>query len=266
MNEPTPRTPVPPVPEDDWLDLWLIRPPKLEDAGLLDLSELDAAEHRRAASFIRPVDRVTYSSAHIGLRRLLGGYLDLAPQEVAFTREPCPGCAEPHGRPAVAHPPAPVHFSLSHCRGLAMVGVAPVPVGVDVELRPRPRTVETVLPALHPGEQEELTAVPLEARLELFGRVWTRKEAYLKGLGTGLSRAPGLDYLGADPSRRPPGWTVLDVPGGPFRHAAVAVVGTEPATTTVRWLPPEVLYADGAARLPELGHVRATATRTPSAA
>jgi 4'-phosphopantetheinyl transferase len=252
------------APEEDWLDLWLIRPPKTEDAARLDLSELDAVEHERAASFVRPVDRVTYSSAHIALRRLLGGYLGTAPQDVPFVREPCPGCGEPHGRPAVAHPAPPVHFSLSHCRGLAMVGVAPVPLGVDVELRPRPETVDTCLPALHPGERRELSAVPLEARLELFGRVWTRKEAYLKGLGTGLGRAPHKDYLGADPSRRPAGWTVLDVPGGPFRHAAVAVVGAEPATTTVRWLPPAVLFSGGARHLPEFG--RAVTPYDPTAA
>lgn len=227
------------------LDVWLIRRAPLETAAvLLDLSELSEAERRRTASFVRPADGVTYASAHVALRRLLGAYLGRAPQDVPFVREPCPGCAEPHGRPAVAYPDPPLHFSLAHSHGMAVVAVSRTVVGADVERLPRAETVEVCTPALHPGEQAELA--PLgdgQERRAVFGRLWTRKEAYLKALGTGLSRDPGRDYLGADEHRRPAGWTLLDLPSGPRHNAAVAVRGGAPERVTVRWVPPAALHA-----------------------
>ncbi|MGW1544511.1 4'-phosphopantetheinyl transferase family protein [Streptomyces sp. NPDC002309] len=234
------------LPAPGQLDVWLVRRPRLEAAAeLLDLSELDEAERRRTASFVRPTDGITYASAHVALRRLLGGYLGLAARAVPFVREPCPGCGGPHGRPAVAHPDPPLHFSLAHSHGVAVVAVAATVLGADVERLPRDETVEVCSPALHPGEQRELAGLPPEERRALFGRMWTRKEAYLKALGTGLSRDPGQDYLGADRRRRPAGWTLLDLPSGPRHNAAVAVLGGAPDRVTVRWVPPTALYAGG---------------------
>lgn len=235
----------------DRLDLWVVRSPEGRTARELDRSVLDDAERRRAAMFLRPADGLLYAAAHIALRRLLGRYLGVAADEVGFFREPCPGCGGPHGRPAVvpADPPGPaLHFSLSHSGGLAVVGVAAVPVGVDVERLPGEETVEVCAPALHPGERAELAEAGGEARRELFGRLWTRKEAYLKGLGTGLGRAPDRDYLGADARRHPRGWTVLDVLRTPTHTAAAAVRGRAPAVVAVRPLAETCLLAGGEAR------------------
>lgn len=241
-----PETAAARLPDPGRLDVWLVRRPRLETAAeLLDLSELSDAERRRTASFVRPTDGITYASAHVALRRLLGGYLGLPARDVPFVREPCPGCAKPHGRPAVAHPDPPLHFSLAHSHGVAAVAVSRTVIGVDVERLPRDETVEVCAPALHPGEQEELTGLGTEERRAAFGRMWTRKEAFLKALGTGLSRDPGHDYLGADPRRRPDGWTLLDLPSGPRHNAAVAVLGGPPTRVVLRWLPPEALHAGG---------------------
>ncbi|WP_216588919.1 4'-phosphopantetheinyl transferase family protein [Streptomyces brasiliscabiei] len=225
------------------VDLWLIRRPEGPDAALLDTSELDSAERHRAASFIRPADGLLYAAAHVALRRLLGRYTGTPPRDVRFVREPCPGCGRAHGRPALA--PRSLHFSLSHSAGLAMVGVASVPVGVDVERLPRAETVEVCGRALHPGERAELADAEGAERILRFGRIWTRKEAFLKGLGTGLSRPSVLDYLGADAARHPRGWTVLDVPCAPTHSAAAAVSGPAPGTVTVRALPGTWLGARG---------------------
>ncbi|MCH0542325.1 4'-phosphopantetheinyl transferase superfamily protein [Streptomyces sp. MUM 203J] len=231
------------------LDLWLVRPPKTGGAASLDLSPLDRNERHRAASFVRPADGLLYASAHLALRRLLGAYLGIAARDVTFVREPCPCCGKSHGRPAVATPDPPLHFSLSHSSGLALVAVAAVTVGADLEKLPRAETVAICSEALHPGEREELARVPETERQELFSRLWTRKEAYLKGLGTGLSRSPSADYLGADPARRPAGWSVIDIPSGPRHAAAVAVKGVAPVRATVRRLAMEWLYTDDVAAL-----------------
>ncbi|MFJ4825604.1 4'-phosphopantetheinyl transferase family protein [Streptomyces bacillaris] len=248
----TSRTPTRPAAGD--VHVWFVRPPRSgsvprspgADAGTAPDSGLTApdsglsvAELRRASSFARAGDGDVYATAHAALRRLLGGYLGLPPAGLTFVREPCPGCSGPHGRPAVVQTDDEpmLHFSLAHSRGLVAVAVAPRVIGVDVERLPSTGTVEACARALHTRERAELAAVPPDERQAYFGRLWTRKEAYLKALGTGLSRHPRIDYLGADLRRRPARWAVLDLPAGPEHTAAVAVDGARPDRVTVRWLP-----------------------------
>ncbi|MET9608681.1 4'-phosphopantetheinyl transferase superfamily protein [Streptomyces sp. NPDC006512] len=222
----------------DRVDLWLVRRPIGDDAEALAIGELDAKEQARTESFMRRADGLLYAAAHVAVRRLLGRYTATAPQDVRFMREPCPGCGEPHGRPALSPPPPPLHYSLSHSGGVAMVGVATVPLGVDVEKLPGAETVDICSRALHPDEQKEIAeAEGGEARRQLFGQIWTRKEAFLKGLGTGLSRSPAEDYLGTDHDRHPDGWTMVGVPADATHAAAVAVAGPAPSVVDVRWVP-----------------------------
>ncbi|MFB7501139.1 4'-phosphopantetheinyl transferase family protein [Streptomyces sp. NPDC056161] len=186
-------------------------------------TSLDAGERRRALSFTRPEIRSRYVSAHTALRRLLAERLGVAPGQVAFTREPCPVCGAPHGRPAVAGGTA--HFSLAYSGGLCLIALADTPVGVDMECIPSPRVVAGLVPELHPSERAELAALPEDERALAFARTWVRKEAYLKGLGTGLARGLTLDYVGTGPTPTAglPGWTVEDVTVDVSRAAAVAL-------------------------------------------
>ncbi|MFE3068782.1 4'-phosphopantetheinyl transferase family protein [Streptomyces sp. NPDC059247] len=185
-------------------------------------SVLDRQELARAAEFLREADRDSYLCAHVGLRRLLGSYLGLPPREVEVSRAPCPGCGEPHGRPVL--PGDRLHFSLSHCEGLSLLAFATSPVGVDVEAVPPPATIAETADVLHPREAAELAALPEAERALAFTRVWTRKEAYLKGLGVGLSEDPAADYVGSGPVPAPlPGWSLTDVRVPPGHWAAVAL-------------------------------------------
>ncbi len=224
-------------PAEGSLDLWLLHVP---DSGLrsvlLDRSALDAAERARVAAFVYPLHRARYVAAHLALRRVLCAYEGVSPAELRFVRRSCPCCGGPHGRPALAGSGAP-HFSLSHTGGLVLIGVAGRPVGVDVEALPDPDRATTVGEALHPAERRAVHAAQPALRPAVFARLWARKEAYLKGIGTGVGRSPDLDYLG-DPApgapARPPGWTVRDIPVGPEHAAAVALErppgpGPEPA-------------------------------------
>ncbi|WP_052412430.1 4'-phosphopantetheinyl transferase superfamily protein [Streptomyces mutabilis] len=116
-----------------------------------------------------------------------------------------------------------------------------------MERTPGAETVEACSRALHPDERAELAeAAQGEERRIVFGRIWTRKEACLKGLGTGLSRSPAADCLGADTGRHPPGWTVIDIPCEARHTAAAAVRGPAPATVDVRRLPGAWLLTPGA--------------------
>ncbi|MEU6868554.1 4'-phosphopantetheinyl transferase superfamily protein [Streptomyces sp. NPDC046876] len=183
---------------------------------------LDAEERGRADRFVRPADRHRYLASHVGLRVLLGGYLGLSPEKVALVREECPCCAEPHGRPAVAG--GGVQFSLSHSEDLAYLAFAAVPVGIDVEGLPPAEAVEDVLGTLHPAETRELTALAEEDRRPVLARLWARKEAYLKGTGTGLALGLAEPYVGTGPTPAPvPGWHLTDLPSPPTYAAALAI-------------------------------------------
>ncbi|MFJ8432082.1 4'-phosphopantetheinyl transferase family protein [Kitasatospora sp. NPDC094019] len=208
------------------VELWLLDAAAVA-VGPAELGRLDEEEHRRAGRFVRDSDRVVYLAAHVALRHVLGRRLGRAPEALVFAREPCPGCGEPHGRPRLAGDPAGVpHFSLSHGGGRVLIGLADAPVGVDVEPLPGADSVEVLATTLHPAERAELADVRPADRPGAFARLWTRKEAYLKGVGIGLARPPAADYLGtAEPARRPVGWAVTDVPAGSRHAAAVALAG-----------------------------------------
>ncbi|WFB06779.1 4'-phosphopantetheinyl transferase superfamily protein [Streptomyces sp. LX-29] len=192
---------------------------------------LDAQERERVAAFLRDEDRERYTAAHVGLRRLLGAYLDLEPSEVPFIREPCPGCGEPHGRPAVRG--GALHFNMSHAADLVLFAFAGTPIGVDVERVQSVEVVDQIAPSLHPRERTELAVLPPAERPAAFARCWTRKEAYLKGLGTGLSRDPATDYVSTGVATVPVGsWSLADIPVDHVRSGYAAAWAVLEATRT----------------------------------
>lgn len=209
--------------------VWAVRAPAPWDEELMH-SLLDAKERRKAGSFAHRRDRSMYVTSHVALRLLLAADLGMHPRDIRFAYEPCARCGGPHGRPVLLDSADGPHFSLSHCAGLSLIAVATAPVGVDAERLPRPRTLELCMSRLHPAERRELLLAPHEERPLRFCRLWARKEAYLKALGTGLSRGLERDYLGDGSPRasamRPAGWTVLNLPCGPQdgTHAAALAV------------------------------------------
>lgn len=91
----------------------------------------------------------------------------------------------PGGKPYI---PGGPEFSLSHSGALAVIALADVPVGADAE-KDRPVGEAVRLRALTGAERAD-------SRDFLF--FWTRKEAALKCLGTGVDRAPGSLDVRAD--------------------------------------------------------------------
>lgn len=152
---------------------------------------LERAERDRAARFHFVRDRIQYVVAHGTLRELLAAYAGTGPASLRFE-------TGPWGKPALT--PASddgqsLAFSLSHSGERVLIAVArDRRVGVDVE-RWASDIVYDELAAycFSPAEQRALRALPPAQQQLGFFACWSRKEAYLKALGIGVSQ--GLDHF-----------------------------------------------------------------------
>ena len=205
------------------LELWILRVADVETERL-DVSLLDEAQSLRATKLRQPADRLGYIAAHLFLGQLLSRRLGLEPRQITYRCAPCRSCGGPHGRPELDGRASWLHFSIARSRGMVLIGVAPAPVGVDIEALPHRELVDDVVALLHPAERREIRSAPPSKQTAAFARAWTRKEAYLKGIGTGITQDLAAVYLGAqqDPAE-PPGWAVNDVPVAAGYAAAAAV-------------------------------------------
>ena len=173
--------------------VWRIpleRPGPADDAWAV----LSEEEQGRARRFVQERHRRRFVAAHAALRRILAGYTSLPARQLRFS-------TGPHGKPALAGPvteSAPrLEFNLSHSADLALVAVARErPVGVDLERWERDMNhLELAERFFSPFERESLRALA-ERHDDLvsgFFAAWSRKEAYLKALGHGVTR--GLHHF-----------------------------------------------------------------------
>jgi len=191
-------------------------------------------ERARAARFVVAQDRARYVAAHGLLRHVLGCYLKTPPERVRYR-------IAPRGKPSlVSHAGAPpLQFNLSHSDDLALVAVTlRRNVGVDLERVHRGRDVMGISERFFaPREAAALKALPPGARTAAFYRCWTRKEAYLKARGDGLSlpldsfevslapTEPAALLRSAQGLREVRRWTLLGLAPAPGYVAALAVEG-----------------------------------------
>src|SRR5580700_430259 len=217
------------APEAGRVDVWIGCIPDWLEVPKLPIYIIDGEERRRALAFARTLHCSRFLVAHIGLRAILGAYLGVHARRVELTREPCPMCGQPHGRPAVKARP-PLQFSMSHSGEVVLYAMAGEPVGVDVETGAAgdPASLRS---CLHPAEGAALEAVPPERRRDALLGCWVRKEAYLKGLGVGLAVQLARVHVGlgshfstakADAHATPDGWALAEVKV-PGAQAAVAL-------------------------------------------
>jgi 4'-phosphopantetheinyl transferase len=82
-----------------------------------------------------------------------------------------------------------LHFNLTHSHNVALFAFTlSGEVGIDVEyIRPSHREMDLAERFFSPQEVAALRAFPESSQREMFFRCWTRKEAYIKARGAGLS-------------------------------------------------------------------------------
>jgi len=193
---------------------------------------LSPDERARADRFYAEGDRLRFAVGRGALRTILGRYLRLAPDRLAFRYGP-------RGKPALAGetgPSAP-RFNLAHSHDLALLAVAGGrEVGVDVEaVRPIPDADRLVARFFSAREGAEYADLPDAEKIGAFFRGWTRKEAYVKATGDGLSMpldrfdvplAAGPILLRVpDRPEEAARWSLRDLDPGAGFAAAVAVEG-----------------------------------------
>jgi 4'-phosphopantetheinyl transferase len=145
---------------------------------------LSRNERKRAGKFRYAEHRQHYIVARASLRRLLAKRLHIDPRAVEFVETK-------YGKPRLApvHRSADVEFNLSHSGLLALYAfTSGREVGIDVELiREVPDADNLAERFFSPTETASLRALPHKRRSLAFLACWTRKEAFIKALGLGLS-------------------------------------------------------------------------------
>jgi 4'-phosphopantetheinyl transferase len=190
---------------------------------------LSGAERDRLAKFRFADHQRRYQIGHGALRAVLAGYLAADPRALEFQQGP-------RGKPFLVQPGP--FFNLSHSGKLALIGVAQVELGLDLEkVRQLDGLVDIARRHFSEGEFAALDRLEGDARQLAFYRCWTRKEAYIKALGEGLSMA--LDTFDVslcenpelvrcrDDGENPKDWSMLDVSPGPDFVAAAALRGKD---------------------------------------
>lgn len=170
-----------PVPDLSPRAVHLWRIPLVATSAALEgyYSLLSLDERDRAKRFHFDVHRQRFVIGRARLRIILGSYMHSLPQALAF------GYAE-HGKPYLLK--QPVRFNLSHAEEMAVLGVTrDRAIGVDIEQVRRELTEGIAERYFAAAEVRALRALPPEQQPAAFFRYWTRKEAYIKARGEGLS-------------------------------------------------------------------------------
>lgn len=146
---------------------------------------LSVAERARADRFRFDRDRERWLAGRLAQRMILARELGADLAEIEYA-------TGVNGKPSLAgrHEGA-LEFNLSHSGSCGLLAFTRgVPLGVDVE-EVHPIEDIRAIAERHfaPEEQERLFALPAAEQEEGFYRLWTRKEAYIKAIGTGLSHA-----------------------------------------------------------------------------
>ena len=204
---------------------------------------LSADERERAGRFRFPQLQQRFVVGRGILRAILGRYLEVAPETLVFEYTA-------YGKPSLKMLPGQphLHFNLSHSAGVALYAVTlNRAIGIDVEtVDPALKHMQLAEHCFSPSERSALRALPPQDLALGFCTGWTRKEAYIKANGQGLSFP--LDQFSVSLSPHQPAqllqsiqdpeavsrWTLQDLVLGSDYVGALAVAGH--GWRLVRWL------------------------------
>lgn len=165
------------------VDVWLA---SLDD----DVHEMEQClapdELMRARSFVDRVAARRYVAGRVNLRRILATYLNCGAAEVQFQYGK-------FGKPVLSGSHTKeLYFNVSHADELAAYAIcASADVGIDIERDDGRIDPQELAPMICSAKElRQFRSSPLEEQRDLFFRLWTRKEAYIKCIGRGFSLEP----------------------------------------------------------------------------
>ena len=205
------------------VDVWNVPLGRAGWEAEIDLALLSADERERHARFLVPEPAWIFATTRLALRRVLARHLGCRPEDVPLE-------TAAHGKPRLSDA-GDLHFNVSHCPSRGLIAVCRLPVGIDIEhagdFGNSPALEETICAV---GERQWMKAHRALADAALL-RLWCRKEAVLKALGSGMTGSLNRLDLGNPAATRgdavaetgtPVSWRDLDRAGNEF--AAVAIV------------------------------------------
>lgn len=222
-----------PLPPAGHLDLWILDLGRNPGAA----PSLDSGERAQAQRFHFARHRRRFLNRRVARREITAAYTGVDASDVVFL-------FGKNGKPEIAGIPG---FSTSHSGDLGLVAIADTtPVGVDIEMlrADLPGPDDGAAAWLSADELRRLAAFPPAERQRVFYRCWARKEAYIKGLGTGLASAPETFSVSTGPDARivstaatdhEHDWKLMDLEIAPTHAAALAYRGDRPVVQARHW-------------------------------
>jgi 4'-phosphopantetheinyl transferase len=178
------RLGAPPVLTGEEVHIWLIKLDTNTFRAMSWENVLSGDERERARRFRFCRDRTRFSTARGLLRLVLSAYLHADPHTLCF-------CYSPEGKPSLdgLHASSRVKFNVSHSEGVAVFAVTQDrEIGVDVERVRFDFDLDSITERFFSvAEQQTFMAIPASDKPKAFFNCWTRKEAFLKAKGGGLS-------------------------------------------------------------------------------
>ena len=181
--------------------MWTFDLDQIDTAVLLPVLSKDELD--RAARFRFDVHRQRYIAARAALRYVLGWLTERSPAELIFKYGE-------HGKPRLAG--NGLEFNLSHSENRALIGITDGDaIGVDIEkVNPERSNPEIAKRFFAEREIAALEQFDAGAYSKAFFNCWTRKEAVLKAVGTGIGG--GLSSFAVPVDEMPEG-ARIEAPG-----------------------------------------------------
>ena len=202
-------------------------------------SLLTPSERRRAETFKSPDGRSSFIARRALLRKLLSMYLNRPARDLAFQ-------LNAYGKPRLSG--CDVDFSVSTSCGVILLAFARRRrIGIDLEYTNVDFDYQAVADQnLAPSERQFLAKLSGSDARAAFFSYWTRKEAFVKALGCGLSmplngfevplvEASPVVLVGADRREELPSWRLVDLMIGSAYRAALAVEGSDSWVPRCMW-------------------------------
>ncbi|HVI08656.1 MAG TPA: 4'-phosphopantetheinyl transferase superfamily protein [Candidatus Binatia bacterium] len=222
------------LPEDE-VHVWRLDLEAMQSGHERWLKLLSPDELVRASRFHFDRDRQRYAAGRAWLRNILAAYTGRDPAELKFSysRKEKPSLNQPENNP--------VMFNVSHSGSVALLGFTRRrEIGVDIEEIRANSDLDAIARRFFSGcEQQDFFPLPAEKRVPAFFRIWTRKEAYIKATGDGLSLPLSQFDVSLDPgssdaliSTRPESteagrWRLMEIGAGTGYAAALCVRGRD---------------------------------------